>query len=278
MNLYRRRKIINMIALTLSLMAMVFGIVWLLWILETTLVKGLSALSWSLLTESTPAAGTAGGGLFNALIGSLLMISFATLLGTPIGLLAGIYLVEYGRYSFLGKAVAFVNDLLLAGPSIVIGLFVYAVIVVPTGGYSGWAGVIALLLIQIPIVIRTTENMLQLVPQTLREAAFALGTPKWKMILAITLKAAKVGIITGILLGIARIAGETAPLLFTALNNLFFTVDMNGPMANLPKMIYDFAMSPYPRWQEIAWAGVLLITLGVLFLNILARFFSRKKF
>ncbi len=276
--LHQRRKMANIIALTLSLMAMIFGLIWLLWILETTLVKGFSALSWSLLTESTPAAGTAGGGLLNALVGSLLMVSFATLLGTPIGLLAGIYLVEYGRYSWLSKVVAFVNDILLAGPSIVIGLFVYAVIVVPTGGYSGWAGVIALLLIQIPIVIRTTENMLLLVPQTLREAAMALGTPRWKMILAITLKAARAGIITGILLGIARIAGETAPLLFTALNNLFFSTDMSAPMANLPKMIYDFAMSPYPRWQEIAWAGVLLITLGVLFLNILARFFSRQKY
>ncbi len=278
MDLYRRRKIVNTIALTLSLVAMAFGLIWLLWILQTTLVKGLSALSWSLLTESTPAAGTEGGGLFNALVGSLLMVFFATLFGTPVGLLAGIYLVEYGRFSNFGRVVAFVNDILLAGPSIVIGLFVYAVIVVPTGGYSGWAGVVALLLIQIPIVIRTTENMLLLVPQTLREAAVAIGTPKWKMVSAITLKAAKAGIITGILLGIARIAGETAPLLFTALNNLFFSVEMNKPMANLPKMIYDFAMSPYPRWQEIAWAGVLLITLGVLFLNILARFFSRKKF
>ncbi len=278
MTLYQRRKMANMIALTLSLMAMAFGLIWLLWILETTIVKGFSALSWSLLTESTPAAGSLGGGLLNALVGSLLLVFFATVLGTPIGLLAGIYLVEYGRFTWLAKVVAFVNDVLLAGPSIVMGLFVYAVIVVPTGGYSGWAGVVALLLIQIPIVIRTTENMLLLVPQTLREAAFALGAPKWKMILAITLKAARAGIMTGILLGIARITGETAPLLFTALNNLFFSVDMSGPMANLPKMIYDFAMSPYPRWQEIAWAGVLLITMGVLFLNILARFFSRKKF
>jgi phosphate transport system permease protein len=278
MTLYRRRKIINLIALTLSLMAMAFGLFWLLWILETTIVKGFSALSWSLLTESTPAAGTAGGGLLNALVGSMLLVFFATLFGTPIGLLAGIYLVEYGRHTWLAKTVAFVNDILLAGPSIVMGLFVYAIIVVPTGGYSGWAGVVALLLVQIPIVVRTTENMLLLVPQTLREAAVALGTPKWKMIMAITLKAAQAGIITGVLLGIARIAGETAPLLFTALNNLFFTVDMGGPMANLPKMIYDFAMSPYQRWQEIAWAGVLLITLGVLFLNLLARFFSRKKY
>ncbi|MGA2654790.1 MAG: ABC transporter permease subunit, partial [Gammaproteobacteria bacterium] len=196
MTLHQRRKMVNKIALALSLFAMAFGLIWLFWILETTVVKGFSALSWSLLTESTPAAGTAGGGLFNALVGSLLLVFFATLFGTPIGLLAGIYLVEYGRFTHLSKVVAFVNDVLLAGPSIVIGLFVYAVIVVPTGGYSGWAGVVALLLIQIPIVIRTTENMLLLVPQTLREAAFALGTPKWKMILAITVKAARAGIIT----------------------------------------------------------------------------------
>jgi phosphate transport system permease protein len=275
--LQRRRKLVNNIALTLSLVAMIFGLFWLGWILETIIVKGFSALSFSLFTESTPAAGSEGGGFANALVGSLLMVGLATLFGTPIGLLAGIYLVEYGQKSRLAAVVNFVNDILLAGPSIIIGLFVYAIYVVHTGGYSGWAGVLALALVQIPIVIRTTENMLKLVPHTLREAAMALGTPKWKMILFITLKAAWAGILTGILLGIARIAGETAPLLFTALNSMFFSMDMNEPMANLPKMIYDFAMSPYERWQEIAWAGVLVITAGVLFLNIVARILNRKK-
>jgi phosphate transport system permease protein len=275
--LQRRRKLVNNIALTLSLLAMIFGLIWLGWILETIIVKGFSALSFSLFTESTPAAGSEGGGFANALVGSLLMVGLATLLGTPIGLLAGIYLVEYGQKSRLANIVNFVNDILLAGPSIIIGLFVYALYVVHTGGYSGWAGVLALALVQIPIVIRTTENMLKLVPPTLREAAMALGTPKWKMIVFITLKAAWAGILTGILLGIARIAGETAPLLFTALNSMFFSLNMNAPIANLPKMIYDFAMSPYARWQEIAWAGVLVITAGVLFLNIIARLLNRKK-
>lgn len=275
--LQRRRKWVNIFALTLSLCAMLFGLIWLGWILETIIIKGFSALSFSLFTESTPAAGSPGGGFANALVGSLLMVSLATLLGTPLGLLAGIYLVEYGQHSKLAQMVNFVNDILLAGPSIIIGLFIYAVFVVHTGGYSGWAGVLALALVQIPIVIRTTENMLKLVPHTLREAAMALGTPKWKMIIFITLKAAWAGILTGILLGVARIAGETAPLLFTALNSMFFSWDMNQPMANLPKMIYDFAMSPYDRWQEIAWAGVLVITTGVLLLNILARVLNRKK-
>lgn len=275
--LQRRRKWINGVALTLSLLAMIFGLIWLGWILQTILAKGFSALSFSLFTESTPAAGSEGGGFANALVGSFMMVGIATLLGTPFGLLAGIYLVEYGQKSRIANAVTFVNDILLAGPSIIIGLFVYALYVIPTGGYSGWAGVIALALVQIPIVIRTTENMLKLVPQTLREAAIALGAPKWKMIMFITLKAAWEGILTGILLGIARIAGETAPLLFTALNSMFFSLDMNEPMANLPKMIYDFAMSPYARWQEIAWAGVLVITVGVLSLNILARVLNRKK-
>ncbi|MFI4955176.1 MAG: phosphate ABC transporter permease PstA, partial [Gammaproteobacteria bacterium] len=271
LQLQRRRKWVNTLALALSLLAMIFGLIWLGWILETILVKGLSALSFSLFTESTPAAGTDGGGFANALVGSLIMVVLATVLGTPLGLLAGIYLVEYGQKSHLAQTVTFVNDILLAGPSIIIGLFVYSLYVVPMGGYSGWAGVFALALVQLPIVIRTTENMLKLVPHTLREAAMALGAPKWKMILFITLKAARAGILTGVLLGIARIAGETAPLLFTALNSMFFSLNMNAPLANLPKMIYDFAMSPYARWQEIAWAGVLVITVGVLFLNILAR-------
>lgn len=277
LQLHQRRKWVNVIALTLALIAMLFGLIWLGWILQTIIVKGFSALSFSLFTESTPAAGTDGGGFANALVGSLMIVGLATLIGTPVGLLAGIYLVEYGQRSYLAQVVTFVNDILLAGPSIIIGLFIYALYVVPTGGYSGWAGVLALALVQLPIVARTTENMLKLVPHTLREAAMALGTPKWKMILYITVKAAKAGILTGILLGIARITGETAPLLFTALNSMFFSLDMNEPMANLPKMIYDFAMSPYARWQEIAWAGVLVITTGVLALNIVARIVNRKK-
>ena len=275
--LQRRRRIVNAIALTLSLAAMAFGLVWLIWILYTTLSLGVGGLSLSLFTQSTPPPNTDGGGLANAIVGSLLLVGAATLVGTPIGVLAGVYLAEYGRKGWFANVTRFINDILLSAPSIVVGLFVYALIVAKMGHFSGWAGVISLALLQIPIVIRTTENMLKLVPNALREAAFALGVPKWKMVLSITLKASMAGVVTGVLLGIARIAGETAPLLFTALSNQFFSVDMNQPMANLPVTIYKFAMSPFPQWQSLAWAGVFLITLGVLGLTILARVLFGKK-
>ncbi|MFC4702698.1 phosphate ABC transporter permease PstA [Paraburkholderia caffeinitolerans] len=275
--LQSRRKVTNAIALTLSLAAMAFGIIWLVWILYTTLSLGIGGLSVQLFTQSTPPPNTDGGGLANAIVGSLMLVGVATLVGTPIGILAGVYLAEYGQKSWLASVTRFINDILLSAPSIVVGLFVYALVVAKMGHFSGWAGAISLALLQIPIVIRTTENMLKLVPNNLREAAFALGTPKWKMVLSITLKASVAGIVTGVLLAIARIAGETAPLLFTALSNQFFSADMNQPMANLPVTIYKFAMSPFAQWQSLAWAGVFLITLGVLGLNILARtIFSNK--
>ena len=275
--LQRRRRIVNAIALTLSLAAMAFGLVWLIWILYTTLSLGVGGLSLSLFTQSTPPPNTDGGGLANAIVGSLLLVGAATLVGTPIGVLAGVYLAEYGRKGWFANVTRFINDILLSAPSIVVGLFVYAIVVEKMGHFSGWAGVISLGLLQVPIVIRTTENMLKLVPNALREAAFALGVPKWKMVLSITLKASMAGVVTGVLLAIARIAGETAPLLFTALSNQFFSVDMNQPLANLPVTIYKFAMSPFPQWQSLAWAGVFLTTLGVLGLNILARAMFGKK-
>ena len=275
--LQSRRRITNAIALTLSLVAMAFGVVWLVWILYTTLQLGISGLSVQLFTQSTPPPNTDGGGLANAIVGSLMMVVVATLVGTPIGILAGVYLAEYGQKSWLASITRFINDILLSAPSIVIGLFVYAIFVAKLGHFSGWAGMVALALLQVPIVIRTTENMLKLVPNALREAAFALGTPKWKMVMAITLKASVAGIVTGVLLAVARIAGETAPLLFTALSNQFFSWNMNQPMANLPVTIFQFAMSPFAQWQSLAWAGVFLITLSVLGLNILARtIFSNK--
>jgi phosphate transport system permease protein len=277
MKLQRRRRGTNAIALTLSLAAMAFGLVWLVWILFTTLKLGVSGLSVELFTQSTPPPNTDGGGLANAIVGSLMLVVLATCIGTPLGILAGVYLAEYGQKRWLANVTRFINDILLSAPSIVVGLFVYALVVAKMGRFSGWAGVIALGLLQIPIVIRTTENMLNLVPNALREAAFALGTPKWKMVMSITLKASVGGIVTGVLLAVARIAGETAPLLFTALSNQFFTLDMNQPVANLPVTIYKFAMSPFPQWQTLAWAGVFLITLGVLGLNILARAIFSKK-
>ncbi|SAL46068.1 phosphate ABC transporter permease PstA [Caballeronia telluris] len=275
--LQRRRRGKNAIALTLSLAAMAFGLLWLVWILFTTLKLGIGGLSVELFTQSTPPPNTDGGGLANAIVGSLMLVVLATFIGTPLGILAGVYLAEYGQKRWLASITRFINDILLSAPSIVIGLFVYALVVAKMGRFSGWAGVIALALLQIPIVIRTTENMLKLVPNALREAAFALGTPKWKMILSITLKASVGGIVTGVLLAVARIAGETAPLLFTALSNQFFSWDMNQPVANLPVTIYKFAMSPFPQWQSLAWAGVFLITLGVLGLNVLARTILSKK-
>ncbi|WP_150723240.1 phosphate ABC transporter permease PstA [Pandoraea capi] len=272
---YRRRK--NMFAIAMSLAAMAFGLIWLLWILYTTLSLGIGGLSLSLFTEMTPPPNTAGGGLANAIAGSLVMVGVATLVGTPLGILAGVYLAEYGQKSWLASLTRFINDILLSAPSIVIGLFVYALVVAQMGHFSAWAGIISLALLQIPIVIRTTENMLKLVPNNLREAAFALGTPKWRIIVKITLKASIAGIVTGVLLAVARIAGETAPLLFTALSNQFWSLNLNQPMANLPVTIFKFAMSPFVEWQSLAWAGVFIITLGVLFLNILARTLFAKK-
>ena len=274
--LRRRRKIANKVALSLSLIAMSFGLFWLIWILITVLQYGIGGLSLTLFTQMTPPPGTAGG-LANAIAGSAIMVGMATMIGTPIGLLSGIYLAEYGKFTWLGSATRFINDILLSAPSIVIGLFVYAIYVAQVGKFSAMAGVIALALIVIPVVVRTTENMLQLVPNTLREAAFALGAPRWKVITKVTVRASSAGIITGVLLAVARISGETAPLLFTALSNQFWSLSLNDPMANLPVTIFKFAMSPFKDWQELAWAGVFLITLAVLLLNILARMMFNRK-
>jgi len=275
--LHRRRKLVNAIALSLSLGAMAFGLFWLIWILYETVVLGVGGLSWSLFVESTPPPNVEGGGLANAIFGSAVMVTLATLLGTPIGIFAGIYLAEYGQRGWLGHVTRFINDILLSAPSIVIGLFIYAVIVAQTRQFSGYAGILALALIVIPVVIRTTENMLRLIPNSLREATYALGTPKWIVIRSVTLRAARAGVVTGVLLALARIAGETAPLLFTALSNQFFSMDLSQPMANLPVTIFKFALSPFANWQQLAWAGVFLITLGVLILNIMARVLFRKK-
>ena len=275
--LHRKRKVVNAISLALALAAMAFGLFWLIWILVETVRLGVGGLAISVFTESTPPPLAETGGLANAIVGSLIMVSLATALGTPIGVMAGVYLAEYGKRTWLGAVTGFINDILLSAPSIVIGLFIYSVVVATTKTFSGYAGVLALALIVIPVVVRTTENMLSLIPNALREAAYALGTPKWKVISAVTLKAARAGVVTGILLALARIAGETAPLLFTALSNQFFTADLGEPMASLPVTIFKFAMSPYQNWQELAWAGVFLITVGVLALNILARVLFRNK-
>ncbi|WP_029000416.1 phosphate ABC transporter permease PstA [Azohydromonas australica] len=274
---HRARKRNNAVALALALAAMAFGVFWLIWILWETLRLGLPALSLQVFTQMTPAPQSESGGLTNAIFGSFLMVGLATLIGTPVGVMAGIYLAEYGRKGWLGAATRFINDILLSAPSIVIGLFVYSVVVTQMKGFSGWAGVLALTLIVIPIVVRTTENMLTLVPNALREAAYALGTPKWKVIGAVTLKAARSGVATGVLLALARVSGETAPLLFTALSNQFWNADLSQPLASLPVTIFKFAMSPYENWQQLAWAGVFLITLGVLALNIAARVLLRNK-
>ncbi|WP_234197085.1 phosphate ABC transporter permease PstA [Pseudacidovorax sp. NFM-22] len=273
---YARRARVNQMALALSLAAMAFGVFWLIWILWQTLYLGIGGLSVATFTEMTPPPNEAGG-ILNAIFGSLVMVGVATFVGTPIGIMAGIYLAEYNPHGWLSSVIRFVNDILLSAPSIVIGLFVYSLVVAQFKSFSGLAGSIALALITIPVVIRTTENMLQLVPPGLREAAYALGTPKWKVILSITLRAARAGVVTGILLAVARIAGETAPLLFTALNNQFWTADVTQPMASLPVTIFKFAMSPYENWQQLAWAGVFLITVAVLALNILARVLTRGK-
>jgi phosphate transport system permease protein len=275
--LFNKRKRVNAIGLTFSLIAMTIGMAFLFWILSVLLFKGLAAISPSLFLENTPAPGTEGGGLLNPIIGSLMIVAVCTFVSTPIGILAGIYLSEYGGKSKFAEVTRFVTDIMLSAPSIVIGLFVYAIIVYQVKSFSGWAGSVALALIAVPVVVRTTENMLRLVPLTLREAAYALGAPKWKVALSITLTAAKSGVITGILLALARVSGETAPLLFTALNNQFFSTDMSSPMANLPVVIFQFAMSPYDNWVNLAWGGALLITFAVLFLNILARVVFREK-
>jgi phosphate transport system permease protein len=274
---HRRRRIVNRIALALSLAAMAFGVFWLIWILVETVRLGAGGLSLAVFTQMTPPPQAETGGLANAIYGSVLMVGLATAIGTPVGILAGIYLAEYGQKTWLGSVTRFINDILLSAPSIVIGLFIYAAVVARMHSFSGFAGVLALALIVIPVVIRTTENMLTLIPSALREAAYALGTPKWKVITLITLKAARAGVVTGVLLALARIAGETAPLLFTALSNQFWTSKLTEPMASLPVTIFKFAMSPYENWQQLAWAGVFLITLGVLALNIAARVFFRNK-
>ena len=275
MTLQNRRKFTNRVALTLSLAAMAFGLFWLGWILWQVMYLGIGGISVDLFTKMTPAPGSEGG-LLNAIVGSVILVVLSMLIGTPIGILAGIYLAEYGHRGWLAESTRFINDILLSAPSIVIGLFVYAVVVSTMKSFSALAGVIALALIVIPVVVRTTENMLILVPNSLREAAFALGARKWKVITMVTARAAQAGIVTGVLLAMARIAGETAPLLFTALSNQFWSVSLTDPMANLPVTIFKFAMSPFSDWQQLAWAGVFLITLGVLALNIVARIFLKE--
>ena len=277
MPIYAKRKRTNLIGLFLSMSAMTLGLTFLLWILSVLFFKGFSSFSVDLFLNKTPGPDSLGGGLGNAIIGSLMIVVSCTLISTPIGVMAGIYLSEYGQKSKFSEITRFLNDIMLSAPSIVIGLFVYALVVVNAKHFSGWAGTLALTLIAIPVVVRTTENMLSLVPVSLREAAFALGAPKWKVSLSIVLKAAKSGVMTGVLLALARVSGETAPLLFTALNNPFFSFDMNAPMANLPVVIFQFAMSPYQNWVDLAWGGALLITLSVLGLNIFARTFFREK-
>ncbi len=275
-SLYSRRRLINSISLGVSVFAMAFGLFWLGWILFTLLQHGIPGLSLAVFTQTTPPPGS-DGGLINAIAGSLMMVALGTLIGTPIGILAGTYLAEFGQRGWLAPVTRFINDVLLSAPSIVIGLFVYEIYVVQVKHFSGWAGAMALSILVIPIVIRTTENMLRLVPNSLREAAAALGAPQWQIINSVTLRAARAGILTGILLAIARISGETAPLLFTSLNNQFWSSDMNQPMANLPVVIFQFAMSPYSDWQQLAWAGALLITFSVLAINILARVVFRQQ-
>jgi phosphate transport system permease protein len=274
-NLYRKRLFVNRFNLVMSLGTMAFGMVFLLWILSILFYRGFESLAPTLFTQTTPPPGSAGG-LANAIFGSVVIVGTATFISTPIGILAGIYLAEYGKNGWIARATRFINDILLSAPSIVIGLFIYTVYVAKVEHFSGWAGSFALALIAIPVVVRTTENMLQLVPSSLREAAVALGAPMWKVILMVTLKAVRGGVITGILLAVARISGETAPLLFTALNNQFWNSNMDAPMANLPVVIFQFALSPFQEWQDLAWAGALLITLTVLVINILARTVFRQ--
>lgn len=275
-SVYRRRRLFNRFHLSMAWLTMAFGLFWLGWIFHTLFYQGFSGLGTEIFRLDTPPPGMAGG-LRNAIWGSLLITLFGLFIGTPVGILCGIFLAEFGRRSKLAAATRFMNDILLSAPSIVIGLFVYGLVVVQQGHFSGWAGALALSLLVVPVVVRTTENMLRLVPDSLREAAYALGTPKWKLVSMVTLRAAKAGVLTGVLLAFARISGETAPLLFTALNNQFFSTDMNQPMANLPNVIYQFAMSPYEDWHSLAWAAALLIALTVLAANIAARVLARNK-
>lgn len=275
-SVYRRRRLFNRFHLSMAWLTMAFGLFWLGWIFHTLFYQGFSGLGTEIFRLDTPPPGMAGG-LRNAIWGSLLITLFGLFIGTPVGILCGIFLAEFGRRSKLAAATRFMNDILLSAPSIVIGLFVYGLVVVQQGHFSGWAGALALSLLVVPVVVRTTENMLRLVPDSLREAAYALGTPKWKLVSMVTLRAAKAGVLTGVLLAFARISGETAPLLFTALNNQFFSTDMNRPMANLPNVIYQFAMSPYEDWHSLAWAAALLIALTVLAANIAARVLARNK-
>ena len=275
--IYRKRLWIHRVGITLSFIAMAIGLFFLMWILFTLIVKGFGAVSMSMFTETTPAPGSEGGGLMNPIVGSLLMVGLATLISTPIGILAGIYLSEYGDRSWFAQVTRFVTDIMLSAPSIVIGLFIYAIYVANVRHFSGWAGTFAISLIAVPVIVRTTDNMLKLVPNSLLEAAFALGAPRWKVATFVRLRAVKAGVMTGALLALARISGETAPLLFTALNNQFFSSDMNAPMANLPVVIYQFAMSPYENWRSLAWAGALLVTFTVLGLNILSRTVFNQK-
>ena len=273
---YRSRRRTNRVMMAVSTIALVFGLFWLFWIIGVLLWEGAAALRPVLFTEMTPPPGGTGG-LANAILGSVLMAGAGTLIGTPIGILAGTYLAEYGSRGWLAPATRFINDVLLSAPSIVIGLFIYAIYVARVKHFSAWAGAFALAIIVIPVVVRTTDDMLKLVPNSLREAAVALGCPTWKMITLVSYRAARAGIVTGVLLAVARISGETAPLLFTALNNQFWSTDMNKPMANLPVVIFQFAMSPYEDWHRLAWGGAALITLLVLGINISARLiFTRK--
>lgn len=267
---YRRRRTVNVINLSASVATTAFGLFWLVWILWATISQGIAALDWSLFTQNTPAPGNTGG-LANAIVGSLIMVGLATLIGTPVGIMAGTYLAEFGRKRPLASMIRFINDILLSAPSIIIGLFVYELVVVPSSHFSGFAGALALAVILLPVVIRTTEEMLRLVPGSLREAALALGAPRWKVITLVAYRAALSGVLTGVLLAVARISGETAPLLFTALNNQFWSTDLDGPMANLPVVIFQFAMSPYEEWHTLAWVGALLVTMSVLVLSIVAR-------
>ncbi len=274
---YRKRLLVHRVGIALSFLAMTIGLFFLMWILFTLMIKGVGAINWAIFTQTTPAPGSEGGGLMNAIVGSLFMVGAAVFISTPIGILAGIYLAEYGEVSWFAKITRFVTDIMLSAPSIVIGLFIYAIYVANVKHFSGWAGSFAISLIAIPVVVRTTDNMLGLVPTSLREAAFALGAPRWRVATFVRLRAVKAGVITGVLLAVARISGETAPLLFTALNNQFYSANMNAPMANLPVVIYQFAMSPYDNWRSLAWGGALLITFSVLALNIASRTLFNQK-
>jgi phosphate transport system permease protein len=270
MGIYARRVMVNRTALTIAMAAALFGLAWLIWILATLIWNGVSAINIAIFTQMTPPPGSKGG-LLNPIVGSIMLTIGATILSTPVGMLAGTYLAEYGKKNRIAEVVRFINDILLSAPSIVVGLFIYGLMVVPMSHFSGWAGIVVLAVIAVPVVVRTTEDMLNLVPNGLREAAAALGTPRWRVITMIAYKAARNGIITGILLAIARVSGETAPLLFTAFNNQFWSTDLNAPIANLPVTIFQFALSPYADWQKLAWGGALIITVTILILNIVAR-------